>query len=72
MAEPENDIQEYGIEPDIDVLKNDFERCRRNLSYYLDISQEAKDLRKDIWAGKSKSARKDLVRTVFRGMGKFD
>ena len=42
MAEPENDIQEYSLEPDIDVLKNDFERCRRNLSYYLDISQEAK------------------------------
>ena len=59
MAEPENDIQEYSLEPDIDALKNDFERCRRNLSYYLDISQEAKDLRKDIWAGKTKSARKE-------------
>ena len=37
MAEPENELQEYDIEPDIDVLKADFERCRTNLSYYLDL-----------------------------------
>ena len=59
MAEPENEIQEYSLEPDIDALKNDFERCRNNLSYYLDLSQEAKDLRKDLWAGKSKTSRKE-------------
>ena len=59
MAEVENEIQEYNVEPDIDALKDDFDRCKRNLSYYLDRAEEAKEIRRDIWAGKTGSGQKD-------------
>ena len=58
MAEMENEIQVYG-EPDVDALKDDFDRCKRNLSYYLDRSEEAKEIRRNIWAGKTGSGQKD-------------
>ena len=44
MAEMENEIQVYDVEADVDALKDDFDRCKRNLSYYLDRSEEAKKL----------------------------
>jgi hypothetical protein len=59
MAEDENKLQEYETEPDIESLKNDFERCRHNLSYYLDINEEARDIRRNNWPGKSKTGRKE-------------
>ena len=71
MAEPENELQEYGIEPDIDALKADFERCRTNLSYYLDLSEENRDVRRNLWAGKSKTSRKESVDS-FPWMGSSD
>lgn len=59
MAEDENKLQEYDSEPDIESLKGDFERCRHNLSYYLDINEEARDIRRNNWPGKSKNGRKE-------------
>ena len=58
MAEMENEIQECNVEPDVDALKDDFDRCKRNLSYYLDRSEEAKEIRRNIWAGKTGSGSK--------------
>lgn len=71
MAEPENELQEYGIEPDIDALKADFERCRTNLSYYLDLSEENRDVRRNLWAGKTKTSRKESADS-FPWMGASD
>ena len=44
MAEQENELYEHESKPDIDFLKSDFDRCRHNLSYYLDLAEEARDL----------------------------
>ena len=59
MAEQENELYEHEPKPDIDFLKSDFDRCRHNLSYYLDLAEEARDIRRNIWAGKTKTARKE-------------
>lgn len=61
MAEMENEIQVYDVEPDVDALKDDFDRCKRNLSYYLDRAEEAKEIRRNIWAGKTGSGSKDFA-----------
>ena len=39
-VEQENELYEYSEEPDIDFLKGDLERCRKNLSYYMDKQEE--------------------------------
>ena len=43
MAELDKEVQEFTEEPDVDALKADLERCRANLSYYLDQSEEASE-----------------------------
>ncbi|BAQ84574.1 putative head-tail connector protein [uncultured Mediterranean phage uvMED] len=59
MAERDNELYEHEPKPDIDFLKSDFERTRHNLSYVLDLAEEARDIRRNVWAGKSKTARKE-------------
>ena len=51
-VEQENELYEYSEEPDIDFLKGDLERCRKNLSYYMDKQEEARDVRRNNWPGK--------------------
>lgn len=57
----ENEEQEYKFseKPDVDDLKGDLDRCRNNLSYFLDESDQARDLRFSIWPGKNKRNRKE-------------
>ena len=57
MAE-ETEIQEFSEEPDVDALKADLERCRRNLSYYLDQAEQARDDRMNMWPGKGRYGQK--------------
>ena len=57
MAE-ENEVQEYSDEPDITSLKNDLDRCRANLSYYLDQQETARDDRMNVWPGKGRYGQK--------------
>ena len=57
MAE-ETEVQEFSEDPDIDALKADLERCRANLSYYLDQAEEARDVRMNSWPGKGKYGQK--------------
>jgi hypothetical protein len=57
MAE-DTEIQEFSEEPDVDALKGDLERCRSNLSYYLDQAEEARDVRMNNWPGKGKYGQK--------------
>ena len=59
MAELENELYEHETKPDIDFLKSDFDRCRHNLSYHLDLAEEARDIRRNVWVGKSKTGRKE-------------
>ena len=59
MAEQENETYEYEAKPDIDFLKHDYERCRNNLSHYIDLAEDAREIRRNVWAGKTKSSRKE-------------
>ena len=59
MAEVENELQEFTDEPDVDALKADLERCRTNLSYYMDKAEEARDVRRNNWPGKGRHGRKE-------------
>ena len=57
MAE-DNEVQEFSDEPDITGLKNDLDRCRANLSYYLDQQETARDDRMNMWPGKGRYGQK--------------
>lgn len=59
----ENLEEEYTFseKPDVDDLKGDLSRCRSNLAYFLDESDQARDLRFSIWPGKNKRNRKEGV-----------
>lgn len=59
MADSENELYEYSNKPDIEAMQNDFDRCRRNLTHYVDIAEEARDIRRNNWVGKTKSSRKE-------------
>jgi len=59
MEAEENRVQEYESEPDVDELKSDFERCRISLSYWKDKAEEARDVRRNEWAGKGRYGRKE-------------
>jgi len=58
-VEQENELYEYSDEPDIDFLKGDLERCRKNLSYYMDKQEEARDVRRNNWPGKGRHGIKE-------------
>jgi len=60
-VEQENELYEYSEEPDIDFLKNDLERCRKNLSYYMDKQEEARDVRRNNWPGKGRHGIKEAA-----------
>lgn len=57
----ENNEEEYTFseKPDVDDLKGDLQRCRNNLAYFLDESDQARDLRFSVWPGKNKRNRKE-------------
>jgi hypothetical protein len=58
-VENENEEYTWSEKPDIEDLQEDLARCRQNLSYYTDDSDDARDLRFSIWAGKNKRNRKE-------------
>jgi len=55
----ENEVQEFSREPDVDELKSDFNRCRLSLGYWRDRAEEARDVRRNEWAGKGRYGRKE-------------
>ena len=59
MEAEENEVQEYESEPDVDELKSAFDRCRISLSYWKDKAEEARDVRRNEWAGKGRYGRKE-------------
>ena len=59
MESDENEVQEFSREPDVDELKSDFDRCRISLSYWQDRAEEARDVRRNDWAGKGRYGRKE-------------
>jgi hypothetical protein len=50
----ENEVQEFSREPDVDELKADFDRCRLSLGFWRDRAEEARDVRRNEWAGKGR------------------
>ena len=55
----ENEVQEFSREPDVDELKADFDRCRLSLGFWRDRAEEARDVRRNEWAGKGRYGRKE-------------
>jgi len=61
MHENEELEQVYSENPNVDILKEDFERCTNNLSYFSQNAEDARNLRFSIWAGKNKRNRKEGI-----------
>jgi hypothetical protein len=55
----EDKTQEFTREPDIDVLKTDLERCRNNLSWWINKADDASEIRRNEWPGKGRNGRKE-------------
>jgi len=53
-------VQEFDAkEPDVDGLKSDLERCRVNLSYWQDMAETAREIRRNEWPGKGRNGQKE-------------
>ena len=54
-----DELQEYDRDnPDVDGLEKDFNRCKDSLGFWLDLSEEARDVRRNEWPGKNREGRK--------------
>lgn len=59
--ESDNDFKKarvYSEKPDINALRNDFDRVRGNLSWWLDRAQSNRNVRFNLWPGKTDDGRK--------------
>jgi len=54
----ETEVQIYEEKPDVDGLKEDFERAKANLSWWMDKAEDAREVRFNEWAGKSGDGKK--------------
>lgn len=55
----EEKVQKFDMdEPNVDDLVHDFQRCRNNLGFWLDLAEEARDVRRNEWPGKTREGRK--------------
>lgn len=54
-----DELQEYDHDnPDVDGLEKDFNRCKDSLGFWLDLAEEARDVRRNEWPGKNREGRK--------------
>ena len=54
----ETEVQIFEEKPDVDGLKEDFERAKANLSWWMDKAEDAREVRFNEWAGRVVMARR--------------
>ncbi len=54
----ENEVQVFESKADVDALKEEFERAKANLSWWMDKAEDAREVRFNEWAGKAGDGKK--------------
>ena len=54
----ENEVQVFDNKADVDALKQEFERAKANLSWWMDKAEDAREVRFNEWAGKAGDGKK--------------